>query len=159
MPIHPSSGERNRVLLRAPHRDFHTSFLHRQFAFTAKMPLSTLTNALGPSASALVLWKDVKQSGAFVALVSCFWLVVSVLAFTPSQLITLSIAILTPLSFGWSFAAQLLKREGPHVPDFLTHGLKDAEISKHASSLTAAINPTLGEYLPLFARYNHPHNI
>lgn len=120
------------------------------------MPLSKLTSALGPSASDLLLWKDVKQSGAIVALVTAFWLVVSVFAYTPSQLITLAIAIVTPLSFGWAFAASLLKREGPHVPDFLTHGLNDAEISKHASSLATAINPTLGVISPLHDIFTAP---
>ena len=109
------------------------------------MPLSALTNALGPATSDLVLWKDVKKSGALVASVAAFWLIVSVFAFTPSQLVSLSVAVITPLFFGWHFAAQILKRDGPHVPDFLTHGLNDAEVSKHASSIAASLNPTLGE--------------
>ena len=108
------------------------------------MPLSHLTNLLGPATSDLVLWKDVKKSAAIVSLVSFFWLVVVPFSFTPAQLVSLAIAAITPLSLGWSLAAGFLKREGPTVPDFLTNGISSEEISKHASTITGAINPTLG---------------
>ena len=59
----------------------------------------------------ILLWKDVKTSGALLGLAFLAWYFIDETSpLKPSQLIALAVLILTAASLAWSMAAPLLKR-------------------------------------------------
>jgi len=92
----------------------------------------------------ILMWRDVKTSGAIFGGVTLAYLVLEWSGYTLLTLAAYGLLAILGGFLVWTNAAALLHKPGPPIPSFVKDGISEEEVKKLVTKLTPCINDALG---------------